>query len=413
MTWKQTPIRAIYRRVEERGREDLPLLSVYRDHGVVPRGDRDDNNNRPSEDLSTYKYVRPGDLVVNKMKTWQGSLAVSGHEGIVSPAYFVGRRVAAVDDRFMHHLLRSLPLIAEYGARSKGIRPAQWDLPWGEFASIKIALPPVESQRAIADYLDTETARIDALIAKKQRMIDLHVLRRSTMIARAVTIGDVETEVTTTGNPFAPIVKAGWQIQRLRHVVSEIVDTAHKTAPVVDGGGFLVVRTANVKAGVLNLDGAHYTDEDSWREWTARGVPQPGDVIFTREAPAGEACLVPEGLPLCIGQRTVLLRPLRTKVRGEWILHSLYSGAAQRFIEVLSRSTTVAHINMSDIPDIPIVVPTLPEQDRILHLIRAEAHRVQSIVEAMTRQTTLLRERRQALITAAVTGELEIPVVAA
>ena len=107
------------------------------------------------------------------MKTWQGSLGVSDFDGIVSPAYFVGRRVGVVDDRFMHHLLRSGPLIAEYAARSKGIRPSQWDLPWDEFASIKVRLPDVADQRAIADYLDAETARIDALIAKKARLVSV------------------------------------------------------------------------------------------------------------------------------------------------------------------------------------------------------------------------------------------------
>src|ERR1019366_461540 len=110
MSSEMTPIGRIYRRVEERGREDLPLLSVYRELGVVPREGRDDNHNVASEDLSTYKFVRPGDLVVNKMKTWQGSLGVSAYEGIVSPAYFIGRKIDDVDDAFMHHLLRSAPL---------------------------------------------------------------------------------------------------------------------------------------------------------------------------------------------------------------------------------------------------------------------------------------------------------------
>ena len=181
------PLWSLYRRIEQSGRPDLPLLSVYRDHGVLPRDGREDNFNKPSEDLSRYKVVRPGDLVVNKMKTWQGSLAVSDHEGIVSPAYFVAHRVEDVDDRFMHHLLRSQPMIAEYGARSKGIRPSQWDLPWSEFASIKVHVPSAEKQRAIADYLDTETAHIDALITKKRRLIDLLAERRQALITAAVT----------------------------------------------------------------------------------------------------------------------------------------------------------------------------------------------------------------------------------
>ena len=91
------PLRALYRRVEDSGRPDLPLLSVYRDHGVVIREGREDNFNRASDDLSKYKVVRKGDLAMNKMKTWQGSLGVSDYHGIVSPAYFVGRRVGDLE----------------------------------------------------------------------------------------------------------------------------------------------------------------------------------------------------------------------------------------------------------------------------------------------------------------------------
>jgi type I restriction enzyme S subunit len=173
------------------------------------------------------------------------------------------------------------------------------------------------------------------------------------------------------------------------------------------------VRTANVKSGKLVFDGARYTDEAGWQEWTARGVPSAGDVIFTREAPAGEACLVPEGMALCIGQRTVLLRPNRSIIDGEWIVHSIYSGAAQRFIEVLAKSTTVAHINMSDIPDIPVVVPPLQEQKSVLTTVRREVSRLAGLKEKLSCQIELLREHRQALITAAVTGDLKIPEVAA
>ncbi len=358
------------------------------------------------------KPVR-GDVLITKAAS-VGRVAcvnVDFEFNVWSPIAIIRPKTNVLADRYLYFFLQSADAQAQLqrGATSN----TQQNIAMGDIASLLVPELPIVEQRAIADYLDTETARIDALIARKQRMIELHSLRRSTMIARAVTLGNVGTDVVATGNPFAPEVRTGWELQRLRHVVSEIVDTAHKTAPVVEGGEFLVVRTANVKAGTLTLEGAHYTDEDSWREWTARGVPRPGDVIFTREAPAGEACLVPEGVPLCIGQRTVLLRPVRTKVRGEWILHSLYSGAAQRFIEVLSKSTTVAHINMSDIPDIPIVVPPLAEQDQILHLIRAEVHRAQRVIDCMTRQITLLRERRQALITAVVTGELEISEVAA
>ena len=93
---------------------------------------------------------------------------------------------------------------------------------------------------------------------------------------------------------------------------------------------------------------------------------------------------------------------------GEWLLHSIYSGTAQRFITDMSNATTVPHINMSDIPDIPIALPPREEQDRLLSVIREKVRQAEEINKKLNRQVLLLTEHRQALITAAVTGELEV-----
>ena len=131
--------------------------------------------------------------------------------------------------------------------------------------------------------------------------------------------------------------------------------------------------------------------------------------MFTREAPAGEACLVPPDVSLCIGQRMVLFRVDDRIVPGEWLVNSIYSGPAQRFIDVLSHATTVAHLNMSDIPDIPIVVPPADQRRPLLEVIRGEVLLIYTASQKLNEQIDLLVERRQALITAAVTGELEVP----
>ena len=163
----------MFRRSKRTGHEERELLSVYRDHGVIPKSSRDDNFNRPSEDLSSYQLVQPSDLVINKMKAWQGSIAISGHCGIVSPAYHV--YVGSHDNthRYLHHLFRSVPYISAYQQMSKGIRPNQWDLEPEPFSRIEVLLPSLAEQRAIAGFLDRETAKIDSLVAKKERLIEL------------------------------------------------------------------------------------------------------------------------------------------------------------------------------------------------------------------------------------------------
>lgn len=373
-----------------------------------------DAGQQPSADyLRRYWKVRPGDLVVNPMWLIGGAIGVSEVAGAVSPDYRVYQLRADVHPRFFHYLMRSEPYFDQYKLLVRANTTFDRRITKADFHPIPTLVPPVSTQRAIADFLDTETARIDALINKKRRLLTLIVDRRQGLIAQAVSVGfDHEGGLVETGSEFAPRIPRGWHLHRLRHVVTDIVDTAHKTAPVVDDGEFLVVRTANVKSGRLVFEGARYTDEAGWKEWTQRGTPMPGDVMFTREAPAGEACVVPDGLRLCIGQRMVLLRVNRAMISGEWLVHSVYAGAAQRFIEVLSKSTTVAHLNMSDIPDIPVVVPPLPEQERVLAAVRPRLRDCEAATAALLAQIDLLVEHRQALITAAVTGELQVGVAA-
>ena len=185
--WKIAPLWSVYRPVKRIGFTDEPLLSVYRDYGVVLKASRDDNRNRASDDLGPYQLVEPGQLVTNKMKTWQGSIAVSEFRGIVSPAYFIYEPIRNVFGRFIHHLMRCGPYITGYMSISKGIRVGQWDLDPDHFRVFPVLFPPKKEQERIVAFLDRETTRIDALTAKTQCSIDLLKERRSAFITAAVT----------------------------------------------------------------------------------------------------------------------------------------------------------------------------------------------------------------------------------
>ena len=121
--WNVSPLRYVLQRQSRAGYVDEQLLSVYRDYGVIPRDSRDDNHNRISTDLSNYQLVNIDDLVINKMKAWQGSLGVSTYRGVVSPAYHIYKITSSdVYPAFLHHILRSEPYFREYARASKGIR---------------------------------------------------------------------------------------------------------------------------------------------------------------------------------------------------------------------------------------------------------------------------------------------------
>lgn len=167
---------------------DRQVLSLYRGYGVVPKDSRDDNHNVTSEDTSTYRFVRVGDFVVNKMKTWQGSVAVSQYEGIVSPAYYVYEFTDNLfNKRYFHYLLRNKTYTTEFMRLSGGIRVGQWDLPAEAFENTVVLIPPTVEQKEIADYLDNKCAQIEELIFAKQSQIETLESYKKSLIYEYVT----------------------------------------------------------------------------------------------------------------------------------------------------------------------------------------------------------------------------------
>lgn len=181
----------------EANHPDEEVLSVYRDYGVIPKSSRDDNFNRTPENVARYLFVRPGDVVINRMKAWQGSLGVSEYRGIVSGDYEVVRPVDnRLLPRFAHLFLRSPLMIADYAVRSTGIRPSQWRLYWDQMGNIEVPVPPLAEQASIVEHIDEQTSKIDTLIAETERFIELARERRSALITAAVTGQiDVRAEV--------------------------------------------------------------------------------------------------------------------------------------------------------------------------------------------------------------------------
>ena len=179
--WNVTRMKSVFQNVSIKNHPKEEVLSLYRDLGVVPKNSRDDNHNVTSEDTAQYKFVEKGDLVINKMKAWQGSLAVSDYSGIVSPAYYVCRfRSKNIDKRYIHYLLRCNAYAQEFERLSTGMRIGQWDLGIDDFLRVPVLLPDASEQATIATYLDDQCAKIDELIAEKQSLIsDLESYKKS------------------------------------------------------------------------------------------------------------------------------------------------------------------------------------------------------------------------------------------
>jgi type I restriction enzyme S subunit len=405
--WDFVKAKRLFHPVTRKGYPEEKLLSVTQDKGVVPREDLEDRVMMPLGEVDNYNLVEPGNFVIS-LRSFEGGIEISNHRGLVSPAYTVLETGELVYGPYYKHLFKSRRFVDALHAISTGIRQGK-TINYRDFGELYIPVPPLSEQRAIANYLDEKTADIDAYIAKKRELVDLLETQRRAVVNRAVTKGlDDDVDMRDSGVEWLGEIPAHWKQVRLKYLAESIIDAEHKTAPAHSDGDYLVVRTSNIRDGKLVLDDVYYTNEDGFREWTQRGVPQPGDILFTREAPAGEACLVPEDIPLCLGQRVVCIKVDEGRLLPSFAMRVLNSSLTDEFIRVTSRGATVDHFNMSDIGKIPFLVPPLDEQKRIVEHIDAQTADIDAAIERTERQIDLMQQYRTSLVTEVVTGAADV-----
>ena len=178
----------------------------------------------------------------------------------------------------------------------------------------------------------------------------------------------------------------------LEDICEFIVDCPHSTAPD-EGRGYPIIRTPNVGKGRLILDGVQKVSKETYDKRNVRAVPQKDDIIFAREAPAGNAAIIREGQEVCLGQRTVLIRPSKEKVYPQYLVY--YMLAPQQQYELLgtANGSTVAHVNIPLIRKMPVELPNMNIQIKIADIISA----YDDLIENNQKQIKLLEEAAQRL----------------
>lgn len=405
--WGVDPLRACAELSTERNRSDLPVLSVYREYGVIPKDSRDDNHNATSLDTSNYKVIRPGDLAVNKMKAWQGSLGVSEHHGIVSPAYITCRiDQDKVNGRYLHYLLRSRPLVGALDAISYGVRVGQWDMRWEDFKLVQLTYPPRAEQERIGAFLDEKTAQIDALIAKKQRQIELLDEQKAILINRAVTRGlHPNPDLQDSGIPWIGPIPKGWEVKRVRHAF-RVIDCKHLTVPFTDNG-FDLISIGELDGMVVSVANSKKTDAKHFGILSdGERKLQAGDIIFSRNASVGKCSIVREPNGCAMGQDVCLLRPQASN--PEFYVRFMRSPAFQKQLAELLVGSTFNRINISELKELYVVSPAVPDITRLLAFLQELDSKGAVLKAQLESQIQTLQTLRSTLIAHAVTGKIKV-----
>lgn len=257
-SWKRAPLWSMFQRIKDVGHPDEQMLSVYRDLGVVRKDDQLDNYNKTALNREIYQLIDDGWLALNRMKAWQGAVGISTLRGIVSGHYICFRPAHRAEPRFLHYLIRSPVYTAEMQRISRGVRPSQIEVDNDQLRVLGLWLPCLEEQRRIADFLDVETARIDALIAAKTRTITCLMERADALIGREIAGSE--------------LVRAdGAAASEIKHQLRKLARPAPPSAPTITAyrDGQVTARTLRRTEG--------YTD--SWTEGASRQGVRAGDVV--------------------------------------------------------------------------------------------------------------------------------------
>ena len=375
-----------------------------------PRQLRRDTFKSLPPDVAAQAAVEKNDLLLAAVGATFGNTYL--HDAPDGPACYAGylvrfRAGSGVDPRFIAYWTESAPYWHQM--RSRVVQSIIQNFSASKYKDLELRLPPYTVQSSIADFLDRETARIDELVDKKIQLIELLEEKRTALITQAVSKGlNPLVPMKSSGIPSLGQFPQHWRRKRLKQVIRRLIDAEHKTVHFVENGDYPVIRTSDVRRGRMHIDQARRTDAEGYAEWTRRGQPRPGDVLFSREAPVGEAALVPEHPPVCLGQRMVLIRTRQAELRSSLLVHWLYTPVVSEFIDLASQGSTVRHLNMRDIPNIPVVVPPISEQAEIADRCEWIDTRLKALEEKLSLQLNLLAEYRQALITAAVTGQIDV-----
>ena len=362
-----------------------------------------------------YKKCKPGDLVINTMWAWMGALGVSRHAGIVSPSYNVYRPLGVNDSRYFDYLFRTSAYVAEITRNSRGVWTSRLRLYPDAFLDMESFAPPLSEQREIADFLDRKTAAIDALIVKKERLIELLRENRQGLITQAVTRGIGQGRTKPSGSAWLGDIPAHWQSMALRHVVTGIEQgwSPPCEARPAEAGEWGILKAGCTAGGIYrNSENKALPSSESPR-------PEievlPGDLVMSRASGSKHivgscAIAVRTDARLMLSDKHFRLKIDGHRIQAEFLWLALASHPAREQIELsISGAEGLANnLPQAELLKVRIAVPPVSEQRETLTALAPALAGSQHAIESGERSIELLREYRQAVTTAAVTGRIDV-----
>lgn len=400
--WEILPMYAVAREKSICNCVDLPLLSVYLDVGVIPFAEKTERRtNATSKDLSKYQRVDPGDFVLNNQQAWRGSVGVSFHTGIVSPAYIIATLNDQLDSKYANYLLRSRVMVDQYLINSKGVGSIQRNIYWPSLKRTRIIIPPIDEQKQIVSFLDWKLSMINRLINTKRKEIKAIDAMKRSMVSSAVTRGlNPSAPMKFSGVKWLGEIPEHWQTIKLRQILHPVSVKNHPELPLLS-----VVR----EQGVVVRD---VTDKEANHNYI------PDDLSGYKMVKKGQFAMNKmkawQG-SYGISDYTGIVSPAYfifdvSFDNLEYFHHAIRSKVYVNFFAQASDGIRVGQwdLQMDKMKEIPFIVPPEDEQIAIVNHIKMTLPKYDVAIEKLTAEVETLEEYKAKLIADVVTGKIDV-----
>lgn len=408
-TWIVERLWAISKIRKERNQENLQLLSVFLNRGVILYSDGGGQVHAPSRDLSNYQVVHKGDFVLNNQQAWRGSVGVSEHHGIISPAYIVLKLSDQINPQYGNFLFRSPIMVGQYVMASRGVGDIQRQIYSQHVLNVLVPIPPPDEQDAIVRFLDVAEKRIRRYIRAKQKLIKLLNEQMQAIIQQAVTRGlNSDVPMKDSGVEWYDKIPSHWDVVSMRRVIFSAIDGPHFSPSYFDEGiPFLSAR--NIKNDRWQLDDVKFISEEDYIEFSKRVVPKLGDVLYTKGGTTGVARVVDLDFKFQVWVHVAVLKINKTLIIPEYLASVLNSSKCYEQSQLFTRGATNQDLGLNRMKNILFPLPaTLDEQREILHFIDTNVDPIRATIQEMREQILLIQEYRTRLIADVVTGKVDV-----
>ena len=410
--WQIVRTKDIFNHRKEEALEDDEIVTAFRDGQVTLRKNRRTDGFTNSIKEHGYQHINSGDLVIHEMDAFAGAIGVSDSSGKSTPVYSVCyAKNENINHHFYSHFFRTMAKTGFINSLAKGIRVRSTEFRWNESRNVYLVEPPKSDQQKIVAFLDTETTRIDNLIAKQEKLIELLEEQRKSIISHAVTKGlNPNAPMKDSGVEWLGEVPEHWMTPSSKHLLEiPITDGPHETPNFVDDGVPFISAEA-ISKGKIDFDKKRgYITPELNAIYSKKYSPKIEDIYMVKSgATTGKVAMVGTTEEFNIWSPLAVFRCNKNKVLPKFLLAVFNSSHFYDALVLNWSYGTQQNIGMGVLSNIEIPCPPLKEQAEIIQHLDAQNTKFDKLISTQSQLIEKLKEYRASIISHAVTGKIDV-----